>query len=82
MKTKTPLTDAHQKWTAGMVGLECKEVYDFARNIERQMWKYHNALQDIAEGTPCHECGGVDQQQIAVEALSSANVPSHQSRPK
>jgi len=43
MKSKTPLTDAHQKATAGMVGLECIEVYDFARNLERQMWEYYNA---------------------------------------
>jgi hypothetical protein len=81
-KSKTPLTDAHQKATAGMVGLECSEVYDFARNLERQMWEYYSALEYIAEGTPCHECGGIDQQQIAVEALSSANVRDHRCSPE
>jgi rubrerythrin len=49
MKSKTPLTDAHQKATAGMVGLECIEVYDFARNLERQMWEYYNALEDLMD---------------------------------
>jgi hypothetical protein len=81
MKSKTPLTDAHQKATAGMVGLECIEVYDFARNLERKMWEYYNALKDIAEGTTCHECGGIDQQQRAVEVIYSANVRDHRCSP-
>jgi rubrerythrin len=76
MKTKTPLTDAHQKATAGMVGLECNEVYDFARSLERQMWEYYNALEDLVE-----EPTSLRKLQQA-ENILSANASDHRCSPE
>jgi hypothetical protein len=74
--SKTPLTDHYTKRLRNFCGDEFVPI-EFARKLERELAavteqrdRLAEALREIAEGSPCLECGGGNAVWLAEQALA------------